>query len=76
MGERTYGKGSVQTIRELDNGGAVKLTIAHYLTPNKRSIDRKGLIPDVVVPMDPNKQADKKTDLQLTEALRQLRMKF
>jgi carboxyl-terminal processing protease len=73
VGVKSFGKGSVQTIRELGNGGAVKLTIAHYLTPNKRSIDRKGLMPDVLVQMDVTKQADHKSDTQLQEALRQLR---
>ncbi len=76
VGVKSFGKGSVQTVRELDNGGAIKLTIAHYLTPKGRSIDRKGLMPDVVVPMDPNKQADKSTDLQLQEAVRRLRMEL
>ncbi|HEY3317383.1 MAG TPA: S41 family peptidase [Coriobacteriia bacterium] len=76
VGVKSFGKGSVQTVRELDNGGAIKLTIAHYLTPKGRSIDRKGLLPDVIVPMDPNKQADKKTDLQFQEAVRQLRALF
>lgn len=76
VGVKSYGKGSVQTVRELDNGGAIKLTIAHYLTPNKRSIDRKGLIPDVLVPMDVAKQAEHKTDNQFQEAVRQLREKI
>jgi carboxyl-terminal processing protease len=69
VGEKTFGKGSVQTVEELSDGSAVKFTIAHYLTPKGRSIDGKGLKPDVVVKMDPEKQADEKTDVQLQKAL-------
>jgi carboxyl-terminal processing protease len=69
VGEKTFGKGSVQTVEELSNGAAVKFTIAHYLTPKGRSIDGKGLKPDVVVKMDPEKQMDEKTDIQLQKAL-------
>ena len=52
VGEKSFGKGSVQTIEELPDGGAVKFTIAHYLTPKKRVINGTGLTPDVVVVMD------------------------
>ena len=47
----------------------MKFTIAHYLTPKDRSIDGKGLKPDVVVKMSPVKQAEPKTDKQLLRAL-------
>lgn len=69
VGEKTFGKGSVQTIKQLSFGGAVKFTIAHYLTPKGRVIDGKGVAPDVIVPMDPAKQAEESTDLQLKRAL-------
>ena len=71
VGEKSFGKGSVQTVEELSFGGAVKYTIAHYLTPKKRVIDGKGLTPDVVVAMAPEKQADEKTDTQLQKAIRE-----
>ncbi len=58
MGERTFGKGSVQTILPLSNNTALKLTTARYFTPNGRSIQAKGIEPDVVVPEDPNNVAD------------------
>tara|TARA_B100000029_G_scaffold516637_1_gene632036 strand:- start:3311 stop:4639 length:1329 start_codon:yes stop_codon:yes gene_type:complete len=48
MGERTFGKGSVQTILPMENGGALKLTTALYYTPNNRSIQASGIVPDVV----------------------------
>ncbi len=49
MGEKTFGKGSVQTILPARGGTAVKLTTARYFTPSGRSIQVKGIVPDVVV---------------------------
>lgn len=49
MGEKTFGKGSVQTILPTSGGGAVKLTTARYYTPAGRSIQAEGIIPDVVL---------------------------
>ncbi|HHO69955.1 MAG TPA: S41 family peptidase [Halothiobacillus sp.] len=48
-GERTFGKGSVQSIQELANGGAIKLTTARYYTPSGRSIQAEGIEPDVYI---------------------------
>lgn len=47
VGSRTFGKGSVQTILPLNNGGAVKLTTARYYTPSGRSIQAQGITPDI-----------------------------
>jgi len=49
MGTRTFGKGSVQTVIDLDDGSGLKLTIARYYTPSGRSIQELGITPDVVV---------------------------
>jgi carboxyl-terminal processing protease len=49
MGTQTFGKGSVQTIRQLSADTAVKLTTARYYTPNGRSIQAKGIVPDLLV---------------------------
>jgi carboxyl-terminal processing protease len=49
MGFKTFGKGSVQTIQELRNGSAVKLTTARYFTPNGRSIQAEGIAPDITL---------------------------
>lgn len=76
VGEQTYGKGSVQSVQPLSNGGAVKMTIAHYLTPLRNVINGVGVTPDVVVKMDPSLQLDEKTDTQLTRALEVLRSKL
>ncbi|MHB1051490.1 MAG: S41 family peptidase [Thiobacillus sp.] len=57
MGTRTFGKGSVQTILPIGNGTAIKLTTARYFTPNGRSIQAKGIEPDIIVE-DPNMPSD------------------
>ncbi len=49
MGTQTFGKGSVQTIIELEDGSGLKLTVARYYTPKHRSIQELGITPDVVV---------------------------
>jgi carboxyl-terminal processing protease len=52
VGELTFGKASVQSILNLDEG-ALRLTTAHYYTPSERAIHDKGIEPDIVVPMTP-----------------------
>jgi len=49
MGTRTFGKGSVQTVLPLGNNTAIKLTTALYYTPSGRSIQAKGITPDIIV---------------------------
>ncbi|HEX5755609.1 MAG TPA: S41 family peptidase [Arenimonas sp.] len=49
MGSRSFGKGSVQTVMPLDNGDSVKLTTARYYTPSGKSIQARGIKPDVVL---------------------------
>lgn len=49
MGTQTFGKGSVQTVLPLGNNTAIKLTTARYYTPNGRSIQAKGIVPDILV---------------------------
>ena len=49
MGVQTFGKGSVQTVLPLGNGTGIKLTTARYYTPGGRSIQAKGIEPDIVV---------------------------
>ncbi len=49
LGSKTFGKGSVQTILPLEDGSALRLTTARYYTPNGRSIQAKGIEPDIVV---------------------------
>jgi carboxyl-terminal processing protease len=65
MGQPTFGKGSVQTILPLGNNTAIKLTTARYYTPNGRSIQAKGIVPDI--PLD-DASAEKTAGLRLREA--------
>ncbi len=53
VGETTFGKGLVQSIEPLSNGGALKATTAEYRTPLGRNINKVGISPDVVAPDDP-----------------------
>ncbi|MCP3144032.1 S41 family peptidase [Pyxidicoccus xibeiensis] len=53
MGTPTFGKGSVQTVIELEDGSGLKLTIARYYTPKGRSIQERGITPDFLVPDEP-----------------------
>ena len=57
MGQKTFGKGSVQSIFPLDNGLALKLTVAKYYTPSHRVIHEHGIEPDIVVPMTQEQEA-------------------
>jgi carboxyl-terminal processing protease len=60
VGSRTFGKGSVQTLLPLDNGDSVKLTTARYYTPSGKSIQARGITPDVV--LHPDKGVDAQAD--------------
>jgi len=66
MGERSFGKGSVQGVSELSPNSALRLTIARYYTPSGRSVQAGGIEPDIVVPQlsDP----DYKTRPRVREA--------
>ena len=50
MGQETFGKGSVQTIVPINRKTAIKLTTARYFTPNGRSIQAEGIVPDIILP--------------------------
>ena len=58
LGTPTFGKGSVQTIIPLDDGSGLKLTTARYYTPNGRSIQAKGITPDILVKGKPLKKGE------------------
>ena len=68
VGQKSYGKGSVQDLVDLGGGAAVKITIAKWLTPNGRSIHEQGIEPDVKVEMT-NEDIDASRDPQLDRAL-------
>jgi carboxyl-terminal processing protease len=59
IGERTFGKGSVQKIEPLGDGTAIKITIARYYTPNGRSIQAEGIKPDLEVSFEAPREESK-----------------
>jgi carboxyl-terminal processing protease len=66
MGTQSFGKGSVQTILPLGNNTAIKLTTARYFTPNGRSIQAKGIVPDI--PVEEATIAESDPGLRMREA--------
>ncbi len=58
LGERTFGKGSVQSILPLDDGAALRLTTAKYYTPSHKVIHEQGITPDIIVPMTDEEDRD------------------
>jgi len=63
VGEKTFGKGSVQRVHEFDDGSAFRLTFAHWLTPDQHAIDKIGIAPDVeVARTPPNEKGDTQMD--------------
>jgi len=73
LGENSYGKGSVQSIMPLKNGGAIRLTIAKYYLPSGKSISEVGVTPDIeVVESSDNFKFNSETDNQLNFALKLL----
>ena len=58
VGEKTFGKGLIQSLFDLSDGSGLAVTVAKYETPNHKDINKQGIIPDVVVKQDlilPNK---------------------
>ena len=72
IGERTFGKGFVQHAHELSDGSGLHVTVAIWLTPNRREIGDKGLLPDIVVPLT-REDIAKGKDPQLDRALEYLK---
>ena len=76
VGTQTYGKGSMQSIIELDDGSAIRLTVAHYNAPNGENYDGVGVTADFVVNMTAEQEQalingtlDETSDPQLAKAL-------
>ena len=59
VGERSFGKGSVQNIIPLSDGSGLKLTVALYYTPNGSSIQAEGIVPDLEIPFETPRSDDK-----------------
>jgi carboxyl-terminal processing protease len=72
MGTQSFGKGSVQTVLPLGNNTAIKLTTARYYTPGGRSIQAKGIVPDIVVEDPSSNGQDKSFHLRESDLGRHL----
>ena len=71
LGEKSFGKGSVQSLFPLTDGSGVYVTIARYYTPSGKVIDHVGLSPDIEVKGEPSK--DKAEDEQLQRAITEIK---
>jgi carboxyl-terminal processing protease len=68
IGEKTFGKGSVQNFIPLNDGSSLKITVAEWLTPKGRSINKEGIIPDIEVKLT-KEDFDSERDPQLERAI-------
>ena len=68
MGEKTFGKGSVQTVLPMTNNAALKLTTARYFTPNGRSIQASGVVPDIIIDKVKISMIENAIDMRVKEA--------
>ncbi len=74
IGEKTYGKGVIQTLYSLSDGSGLKITTAEYCTPNRNSINKIGIEPDIEVKLPENtKEITDKNDTQLKKAIEELK---
>lgn len=69
IGETTFGKGTVQNIPHLSNGGCVRITVKRWLTPNGHWIHDQGITPDIIVEWNQDDDEAGSIDLQLRAAL-------
>jgi len=72
VGTKTFGKGVIQSIYDMPDGGALKITTERYLTPLGREIQHKGITPDVIVPQSDDVLLGSPSDKQLAVAKAQL----
>jgi carboxyl-terminal processing protease len=71
VGEKSFGKGSVQELIDLQNGTAVKVTVAKWITPNGKNLNKEGLHPDVEIKLtDEDIKAEK--DPQMEQAIKEI----
>ena len=73
VGTKSYGKGSVQSVLEIEGKRAIKLTTAHYYTPSGRSIQASGIDPDITVAAEDGASRDSYDALLIAVALRELK---
>lgn len=74
VGEKTFGKGLIQSLFELPDQSGLAITVAKYETPSHKDIHKSGIVPDYIVPQDPIRlpQVGTQADLQYQQALKLL----
>lgn len=68
VGEKSFGKGTIQEAEDVGDGAGLHITIARWLLPSGKSIDKEGIMPDIEVKINPDEK-DQTKDLQLDKAL-------
>ena len=68
IGTKTFGKGSIQTLSEIEDGSSLKYTIGKRYTPSDKNIDKEGLVPDIEVAFDFDAYVEDESDNQLERA--------
>ena len=80
VGTNTYGKGVIQTLYSLSNGGGLKITTEEYYTPNHNKINKEGITPDVEVDLTKNAEGKYETefdkDAQVKKAIETIKTKI
>ena len=69
LGVQTFGKGTVQELKEFTDGSSLKITVAQWLTPDRRSINKEGITPDITVENEED-TSNPDADAQLDEAVK------
>jgi carboxyl-terminal processing protease len=72
LGETTFGKGTVQNIPSLSNGGGLRITVRRWLTPNGHWIHEQGITPDIIIEWNPDADEEDADDIQLSAAIEHL----
>ena len=72
IGTKTFGKGSIQTLAEFDDGASLKYTIGKWYTPSDKNVDKEGLVPDIEVPFDFTWYVENEVDNQLERAKKEI----
>jgi len=75
IGEKTFGKGSVQTVDTLAGGSSIRITVAHWFTPNGKNINKEGIVPNIEIKLTETDVKDGK-DPQLDRAIEYLKSKI
>ncbi len=79
VGEKSFGKGTVQQLESLKDDSTMKITIAYWLTPKRTEIEKNGLVPDYIIKQENNrlsaghKISEKENDPQLKKAVELLK---